>query len=120
MHELSIAQSIAEAVEAKASACNAARVKGVRLKIGEASGIAVDALTFCFEMVASCSPILTDAYLLIDHVPHRAYCPHCAREFAVLNFVVQCPTCGTWSAEVISGNELDILEMEIEPGTQQR
>ena len=48
MHELAIAQSIVEAVEAKASECNAARVKTVRLKIGEASGVVTDSLTFCF------------------------------------------------------------------------
>ena len=35
MHELAIAQSIVDAVEAKAVECNAVRVKGVRLKVGE-------------------------------------------------------------------------------------
>jgi hydrogenase nickel incorporation protein HypA/HybF len=114
MHELSIAQSIAEAVEVKAVKCDAARVKQVRLRIGEASGIVTDSLVFCFEMVASLTPILEGATLLIDRVPHRAYCRHCAREFAVTNFVARCPTCGEWSAQVVSGNELEIVDMEIE------
>ena len=35
MHELAIAQSLVEAVEAKALECNATRVKDVHLKIGE-------------------------------------------------------------------------------------
>ena len=39
MHELAIAQSIVDAVETRATECNATRVKGVRLKIGEASGV---------------------------------------------------------------------------------
>ena len=72
MHELAIAQSIVEAVEAKASECNAARVKGVRLKIGEACGVVTDSLTFCFEMLASLDPTLEGAQLLIDIMPHRA------------------------------------------------
>jgi len=114
MHELSIAQSIAETVEIKAAECNAVRVKRVRLRIGEANGIVTDSLAFCFEMVASLTPILAGAYLSIDRVPHRAHCRCCSREFDVSNFVARCPTCEEWSTEVISGNELEILDMEIE------
>ena len=114
MHELSIAQSIVEAVEAKATECNATHVKGVRLKIGEANSIVTDSLTFCFEMLTSLEPTLAGAQLLIDTVPHRAHCRHCNKEFAIVNFVAQCPTCQEWSNEVVSGNELQIVEMEIE------
>ncbi|GAC1346067.1 MAG: hydrogenase maturation nickel metallochaperone HypA [Ktedonobacteraceae bacterium] len=114
MHELSIAQSIVEAIETRATERNATRVKGVRLKIGEASGVVADSLTFCFEMLASLDPTLEGAQLSIDVVPHRARCRHCAREFAVRNFVAQCPTCQKWSDEIVSGNELQILEMEYE------
>lgn len=114
MHELAIAQSIAEAVEARAAECNAAHVGCVRLRVGEASGVVTDSLTFCFEMVASLSPLLEGVRLLIDRVPHRAYCLLCAKEFAVTNFVARCPACGEWSSEVVSGTELQILDMEIE------
>ncbi|HXZ03428.1 MAG TPA: hydrogenase maturation nickel metallochaperone HypA [Ktedonobacteraceae bacterium] len=114
MHELAIAQSIVEAVEVKASECNAAHVKTVRLQIGEASGVVTDSLTFCFEMVASLEPTLAGAQLVIDIIPHRAYCRHCDRKFSVNNFVAQCPTCKEWSNEVVSGTELKVLEMEFE------
>ncbi len=114
MHELAIAQSIVNAVETRATECNATRVKGVRLKIGEASGVVPDSLSFCFEMLASLEPILTGAQLLIDTVPHLARCPHCEKDFVVSNFIAQCPTCQEWSNEIISGTELQILDMEIE------
>lgn len=115
MHELSIAQSIAEAVQFKAEEYRAAHVRSVRIRIGDASGIVTDSLTFCFEMVASFIPLLAGAQLLIEHTPHRAYCHQCAREFDVVNFVTRCPVCSAWSSEVVSGAELDILDMEIEP-----
>jgi len=114
MHELAIAQSIVDAISSRAAECNAVRVKDVRLKIGEASGVVTSSLTFCFEMLASLDPTLAGTQLQIDTVPHRAWCPHCTREFAITNFVAQCPTCGEWSNEVVSGTELQILEMEIE------
>jgi len=114
MHELAIAQSIVDAIGAKASECNAAHVKGVRLKIGEASGVVADSLTFCFEMLASLDPSLAGAQLLIDTMPHCAYCRYCDREFSVTNFVAQCPTCKEWSNKIVSGTELQLLEMEFE------
>lgn len=114
MHELSIAQSIVEIVETRAAECHATHVKGVRLRIGEATGIVTDSLTFCFEMLTSLDPILVGAYLQADIVPHRARCHHCAKEFPVLNFMIQCPLCEEWSTEVVSGTELQILEMEYE------
>ncbi len=114
MHELAIAQSIVEVVEERATACKATHVKSVRLKIGEASGIVADSLNFSFEMLTSLSPILVGAQLLIDTVPHRAWCRHCAQEFSVINFVAQCPTCKEWSNEIVSGTELQVLDMEIE------
>jgi hydrogenase nickel incorporation protein HypA/HybF len=114
LHELSIAQSIVEAVEVKATGLSATRVKGVRLRIGEASGIVTDSLTFCFEMLASSDPVLAGAQLQIEDVPHRARCHRCDQEFAVVNYIAQCPTCQEWSSDIISGTELLVLEMEIE------
>ncbi len=119
MHEMAIAQSIVDVVEARADEHHAAHVKSVRLQVGEASGIVADSLTFSFEMLASLDPLLTGAQLLIDSVPHRAYCRACASEFSVVNFVAQCPACEGWDTQVISGTELQILEMEIEPESEE-
>lgn len=119
MHELSIAQSIVDAVETRATECKATLVKSVRLRIGEANSIVPDSLTFCFDMLTSLDPMLAGAQLLIDNVPHRARCSHCAIDFPVQNFVAQCPTCGEWSNDIISGTELQILDMEIDVGEQQ-
>lgn len=114
MHELAIAESIVDAVETRAIACTATRVKCVRLRIGEANGIVSDSLTFCFEMLTSQVPLLAGAQLAIDTLPHRAWCPRCEREFAVIDYVAQCPVCQEWSTTILSGTELQIQDMEIE------
>ncbi|MBX5448517.1 hydrogenase maturation nickel metallochaperone HypA [Thermogemmatispora sp.] len=123
MHELSLAQSIIEAVEARAEECGVERVRAVHLRVGEASGVLVDALQFAFEMLASLSPTLTGARLTIEITPHRAWCEPCARTFTVMDFVARCPTCGTWSTRILSGTELQILDMEVgadgEQGSQE-
>ena len=114
MHELAIAESIANVVEARARACNAARVTVVRLRVGEASGVVPDSLTFCFEMLTNAEPLLAGARLTYDIVPHRARCARCDADFLVADFVAQCPTCGDWSGEIVSGAELQVLDMEID------
>src|SRR6266699_3273756 len=91
MHELAIAQSIVEMLDERAQTCHARRVKNVRLCIGEANGVVIASLTFCFEMLTSLNPSLTGAQLVIDTRPHRAYCRSCHKEFPVIHFVAQCP-----------------------------
>ncbi len=120
MHELALAQSMIEALEAKAEECEALRVRSVRLRIGEASGVQVDSLTFCFETLAALTPTLAGARLVVEVMPHRAWCESCGRAFAVEHFVVRCPTCGVWSERVISGLELQIIDMEIETAESAR
>ena len=114
MHELSIAQSIVDAVETRATECKATHVKSVRICIGEAIGVVADSLTFCFEMITDLDPMLEGAKLAIETVPHRARCRHCDRDFPVIHFIAQCPTCQEWSEEIVSGTELQILDMEID------
>lgn len=114
MHELAIAQAIADGVCAHAVEERAVRVTSVRVRIGEAAGVLADSLIGCFELLASEEPLLCGARLVIERVPHRARCRRCGQEFAVENFVVRCPACDTWEAQVIGGTELEVREMEIE------
>lgn len=114
MHELAVAESVASVVEARAAEHGATHVKSVRLRIGEASGIVPDSLAFCFDIIASLTPVLSGARLTFDLVPHRAWCGGCTCEFPIRDFVAQCPTCGEWSDQVVSGTELQVLEIDIE------
>jgi hydrogenase nickel incorporation protein HypA/HybF len=118
MHELAIAESIVEGVTRHAQECRAQRVTSVRVQIGEASGIVSDSLAFSFELIATMEPLLSGAKLVIERVPHRARCRHCNKEFDVIHFIAQCPTCETWGADIISGTELRVLDMEIETGKE--
>ncbi len=113
MHELAIAESLAEVVTARARELDAVRVGSVRLRIGAASGVVPDSLVFCFERLAELEPLLAGARLDIDSVPHRAWCPRCDAGFDVADFVARCPACGAWSDQIIAGTELQIAEMTI-------
>ena len=111
MHEMSIAQSILEVVQEHAGK-NEHRVRIIRLRIGEMAGVVPESLRFCFE-VASEGTRAQGAELLIDEIPIKCRCGHCDAEFSVERFIFLCPTCGTSDVELISGNELDVVELDV-------
>ncbi len=112
MHELAIAEQIVDVVMTQVEAHHVEHVTCVRIQVGDAMGIVADSLSFSFEMIASFTPELEGARLVIDTVPHRARCRKCKQDFTVQQFIVQCPLCEQWEADVISGTEFRVLDME--------
>jgi hydrogenase nickel incorporation protein HypA/HybF len=114
MHEMGIAESIAATVIDQAQRYHATNVREVHLRIGEAHVILSDALISCFTAITMTEPLLHDALLTIEEIPHRGRCQNCGNEFHIEQFMVLCPTCGALTTEVISGNEFDIIDMDID------
>ena len=112
MHELGIAQSVLDAVQAEAATRNSKPVK-VGLRIGELSAIDPDALRFSFEALAA-ETDLQGLTLDIEFCRRRHRCLDCATEFEVKDFIFDCPQCGTNRNECISGEELQLAYVELE------
>jgi hydrogenase nickel incorporation protein HypA/HybF len=119
VHELSIAQSIVEIVEQTASANGSGRVRSIKLRIGELSGVVVDSLDFCFLAITAGTK-LEGAHLEIEHVPLTAECRSCRQTFAVQNNVFLCPFCKSGVCSVVSGRELQVSEIELEDEPQEQ
>ncbi len=113
MHELSLAQSIAEIAQNAASANGEGRIVTVCVRIGELSGVVVDSLTFCFSAITSGTP-LEGAALRVERVPLRARCLTCGSVRQVQNLVFLCPSCGSGDLEIIEGRELQVSHIEVE------
>lgn len=113
MHEMSIARNLLEVIERYAPTNGSARVKTVRLRIGELAGVVPESLRFCFE-VASEGTVAQGARLLIEHVPIVSRCTDCRNAFEVKEYAFICPNCNSAHVELISGNELDVVELEVE------
>ena len=77
MHELSIALSMIEQVEQQAAA-QGGGVRSIQVKIGELSGVDVEALRFAWE-IARAGTALAASELVIERVPLRVRCPQCGR-----------------------------------------
>jgi len=113
MHELGIATSILEHVQAEAQRHPGRRISKVGVKIGELSGVDRDALQFGFEVLVKDTewePLVLE----MEYVPRMQRCSKCACEFRMEDFDPHCPRCGEFSTQCISGEELDIAYMEVE------
>jgi hydrogenase nickel incorporation protein HypA/HybF len=113
MHELGIAQNILEIVKQSVPEEQAALVRWIRIRVGQLSGIVPDSLEFCFQAVAG-ETEMKEAGLVIEQVPTIFQCKKCAFRFQVNDLEFLCPTCGTSDLEIISGRELEIVEIELE------
>jgi hydrogenase nickel incorporation protein HypA/HybF len=113
MHELSIATSILEAVESEARRNLGAHFQVVGLRIGEVSGVDVDALTFGWEAITR-DTAWQGLRLTIELVPRRNQCTECSCEFAVKDYDIQCPECHSFATRNLGGDELDIAYIEAE------
>lgn len=113
MHELSIAQSIADSALEHASQHGGRRVLRIGVKVGEISGVNADSLEFCFGMTVKDTQ-LDGAALDLERIPVRFRCEGCAAEFPAEDFTVACPACTSKETRIIAGDELALSYLELE------
>ena len=117
MHELSIANAILDSVRAEGSRRPGARFSKVGVRVGELSGVASDALSFCFEALVAGTDLAPLA-LEIETRTRRQRCPECDCIFNVTDFDVTCPDCGSTETRCIGGDELEMVYLEMEEHEQ--
>ena len=113
MHELSIAESILEAVRKEMESHPGSRPMRIGLRIGEMTAVDPDSLSFCFEAVL-CGTDWEGLQLDMRICPQRRRCNDCGNEFAVVEYMSDCPACSSSHTKAISGDELDFDYLEVE------
>ncbi|MBN2126113.1 MAG: hydrogenase maturation nickel metallochaperone HypA [Deltaproteobacteria bacterium] len=113
MHEMSIAHSLIEIIRDEMGKNNAKILRSVHLKIGEMSSIVPEALSFCFEVMTADTE-LEGAMLVMDKVPLKGFCPLCDKEFGVAEYDFTCPSCGCTDTRMIAGQDLSLVEIEVD------
>jgi hydrogenase nickel incorporation protein HypA/HybF len=112
MHELGIAQNILEIALKAVPEIKAPDVRKIRIRVGRFAGVIPDSLEFCFTVVAGEST-MPQAALSIEEVPTVARCKTCERQFQPDDFIFICPECQSTDLEILSGRELEIVEIEV-------
>jgi len=107
MHEMGITQEVLLNVVDAAAAAHATRINSVTLTVGGLTDVVPDSLQFAWECLTPGSPA-EGAVLVILESAGRSVCLQCGVEFDHDKFDRRCVACGSFSTQVIRGNELRV------------
>jgi len=113
MHEMSLAEGILQIVEDAAAQQGFQRVTEVRLEIGALSGVEVDALSFCLDVVLKDS-VADGARIELEKLPGRGYCLGCGETVPVNALYEACPKCGSYQVQATGGMEMRVKDLLVE------
>lgn len=113
MHELSIALSIVDMATEEAERRGDVQVVAVHLRLGPLSGVVKEALLSSYA-VACAGTVLDGSRLLIEETVAAIFCSRCQAERPLDSIQwLCCPVCNCPASEVVKGNELEVIALEI-------
>ena len=114
MHEMGIAMEVANIAAASIPEhMKGAKIEAVNIKVGRLSAVVPDSLRFCFDIIIKDTPHAT-AKLNIEQVPVVTRCEDCSHEWTVTEPVFVCTKCNSGNIRILSGQELEIVSIELE------
>ena len=111
MHELAVAESLLKIVVEEGEKNGLKKVTQVRLRIGELSTVVPEAVSFSFDVIAQ-GTLAEGAKLVAEESPVVAHCNSCDLDFEVKDMVLICPRCQQMMLSLISGKELEVIDIE--------
>lgn len=117
MHELAICQALMSQVETIARDNHAARVITITVGMGPLSGVEEQLLKNAYP-IASADTVAAEAELVIQLSPVLVRCSSCNKESTVTANRLICNHCGDWRTELLSGDELILLRVELDKPEQ--
>jgi hydrogenase nickel incorporation protein HypA/HybF len=112
MHELSLCQGMLRQVRNIAAENGASAVDRIVLSVGTLSGVEPPLLQRAFS-IARLDTIAANAVLDIRTNPVRVRCRNCEKESEVDGYRLLCSHCQSWQVNVITGEELLLLRVEL-------
>ena len=121
MHELSMANSMVEAILDTAKKNNAIQINEAVLEVGELTMLNPEQLKFMMDILRE-GTIFEDAEIIINMIPIEIECKECGfkgetktdENMDHLMSVATCPECANTKVHIIQGQECNIKTIKIE------
>jgi hydrogenase nickel incorporation protein HypA/HybF len=115
VHELSVALQIRTVLEEELMTDDGPLVaESVRVQVGALANVVPEALQFAWPHAVSGSRSLDGSRIEIDWVDATLRCGDCAASHTTATLVtLRCPACRSADVEVIGGDELDIVGVDV-------
>ncbi len=120
MHELGIVMHMIDQVERVAEENQVDQVAKINMEIGEVSSVVPDLFTDCFHWAKKKTKHLQEAELELIILEGVSYCQDCKQTYKTTEFAKKCPHCGSERTYLITGNEINIRDIEVaDPAPEQ-
>ena len=113
MHEYSIVQSLLNQCEDNAKANNATKVLKVVVKIGVMSGVEPDLLQIAFDTFKE-RTMCEEAKFIMNIQSVVVKCKSCNKESELKDNQYICPECKSYNLEILDGEEMFLMSLELE------
>ena len=111
MHKFGIAQNIVESIRQEIGDSLIKRVNKIYMEIGKLSGVSTESLEFSLQVLLD----RKDSRILeVAEIEPIVLCKNCRSEFSPEDMIWICPNCGDMHGELIKGNEIRIINVEVE------
>ena len=114
MHELSVTEALLEIALRHAQAAHARRITGLLVVIGQLSSVIDDSVQFYWDFV-SAGTLAAGARLHFRRLPAVFRCSDCRHEYSPAAEVLACPACHSLHVSLVSGDELYLEALDIDP-----
>ena len=128
MHEVSLVQGLMEQVRDIVEENGSSRVTRILVRIGPFAGVVIESFVFAFDALKTGDRLFSRGRLEIDSPEPEFVCRSCARRFEGMNVGsgVQghgfysgfswgtCPSCGKDSLYPAGGDEILLMQVEME------
>lgn len=108
MHEVALVGAIIDAVEKKALARKARRVKWIKIRFNALTSHSADHVRFSFDIVKADHPLIKDATLKLNEVEPLLLCK-CSHQFVGHQLPDVCPRCGSLDVKAVNSTDM-VLE----------
>lgn len=113
MHELGIVMQVIDQVEQVAAESGVNQVLKLNMEVGEVSSVVPALFTDCFEWAKKKTTYLRDAQLELVILEGISYCQDCRETYRTTAYAKQCPYCGSFHTYLVTGNEVNIKDIEV-------
>lgn len=113
MHELGIVMHMIDQVERVAGENRVDQVSKINMEIGEVSSVVPGLFTDCFHWAKKKTRHLREAQLELIILEGVSYCQDCKKTYKTTEFAKKCPHCGSERTYLITGNEINIRDIEV-------
>ncbi|ACD97164.1 hydrogenase maturation nickel metallochaperone HypA/HybF [Trichlorobacter lovleyi] len=110
MHEMALTQGI---VDICLQHAGGQRISTVVIEIGTLSGVVPEAVEFCFS-ACSTETLAASARLEIRRIEAQGRCLDCSGVQPVERLYDPCRQCGSYALELLSGEEMRVVEIEVD------